>query len=534
MVTLAFFDNKFIRGSEKMSRKSSELEQGRPLPMTFISGNTDEFWLQKTTHTINWIQAELQLNTDPGSFLGDVKIGDRYSVLRIEDDCFYRGRVENIQKNLRGSGNVYKVRFVDYGNVVKVFKGEIHTLPENLCDIPDKAFRCTLKTLITPTGNFSNAELRPSQLEKSFQINRNLYAALWRNVDKVTGQEPDYFADIARKKEALENYINTSYRPKVEKEPLLAPEIQSVEKVKDWLQTVTIGITTPQDSPNESFQSYESSDEDEITYERALKIPTVQVNEENGSKVECVIEHIESPGLFYVHLTGAKYKGEMLENLSDQLSEYLNGKKVKVPSSNYVYGDLVAVREMQDAWIRGQIEEYEPSDDTFKVFLIDYGDTIYSRRADLRYLPAEFGNAPKFALPCSLKGIKPLSGLAHFSPEATNAMKKLALDSIHYFIFDLKTQDLPLDITLFSINSSTSLNDALANDGLVSLKQRHKSKVENWDPMTADFFSPSNVPTADNDYFPAENNAKPEERLCKFFRGNGNGRYLFIHSRESL
>ncbi len=43
--------------------------------------------------------------------------------------------------------------------------------------------------------------------------------------------------------------------------------------------------------------------------EVVTEIPCVELEEEDGAIVECGIEHIISPNLFYINLTDKKYKG---------------------------------------------------------------------------------------------------------------------------------------------------------------------------------------------------------------------------------
>ena len=43
--------------------------------------------------------------------------------------------------------------------------------------------------------------------------------------------------------------------------------------------------------------------------EAVTEIPRVELEEDDGAIVECGVEHIISPGLFYINLTDKKYKG---------------------------------------------------------------------------------------------------------------------------------------------------------------------------------------------------------------------------------
>ena len=63
------------------------------------------------------------------------------------------------------------------------------------------------------------------------------------------------------------------------------PEENSPNKVKDWLLS----------------QCKEA--------EAVTEIPSLEFDEQEGAILECGIEHIVSPSLFYINLTDRKYKG---------------------------------------------------------------------------------------------------------------------------------------------------------------------------------------------------------------------------------
>ena len=65
----------------------------------------------------------------------------------------------------------------------------------------------------------------------------------------------------------------------------MMPEENSPNKVKDWLLS-------------------QCKDAEAVT-----EIPSLEFDEPEGAILECGIEHIVSPSLFYINLTDKKYKG---------------------------------------------------------------------------------------------------------------------------------------------------------------------------------------------------------------------------------
>jgi len=266
--------------------------------------------------------------------------------------------------------------------------------------------------------------------------------------------------------------------------------------------------------------------------EAVTEIPRVELEEEDGAIVECGVEHIISPGLFYINLTNKKYKGLELFQLNEDLKRHM------IHSWNNFYqpvqcGDFVAVKERIDGngeiwtndqitgnFFRGQILDEIKENRKVKVFLVDFGDTIEVCHKDIRPLPEAFATFPQFALPCCLKNVRPLEGDG-CPPDTVQLFRSLApREKIFRFQFE-KTKEVmyPLKIDLFiDENCDKTIAQILIERGYV---KPIKPPVI-WNPMAADYMKPVMVANSEGpmDGF----DRRSEDRLCKFYRFNGNCR----------
>lgn len=267
--------------------------------------------------------------------------------------------------------------------------------------------------------------------------------------------------------------------------------------------------------------------------EAVTEIPRVELEEDDGAIVECGVEHIISPGLFYINLTDKKYKGPEILQLNEDLRRHM------VQTWNNFYqtiecGDFVAVREKNDGneevfsneeisgnFYRGQILDEIKEQRKVKVFLVDFGDTLEVCQKDIRPLPEAFATFPQFALPCCLKNVISLEegdGQGQFSLDAVQVFRSLApKDKIFRFRFE-KTKEVlyPLKIDLFANEScDKTIAQILIERGYV---KPIKPPVM-WNPMAADYMKPVMVTNSDGpmDGF----DRRSEDRLCKFYRFNG-------------
>ncbi len=452
----------------------------------------------------------------------DIRVGSIYSVRFSEDDYFYRGRVEEIRSAVRGEGNEYKIVFIDYGNSEVASRQAIYQISDKLLNIPPQAFKCRLRHLVTQGSDgsvrFAPAEKVNEKFKRLLPSRpmhcKNVYALFHPLDAKVHPSEPDYFVNLSTSLELLEKYqaLNS---PKIlpptiiqeesieEVNPIsretLSPEVK--DKVEKWL------LDSPETDKTEPVSMAETE-----TESPCLQMSLLELDEKPGAMVECVLEHIISPDLFYANLTHPKYKGSEVLCLSSEMGAYFKGKPFSM-NANYQIGQFVAIKE-NDEWYRGQIEKI--SKETFGVFLVDFGDKLTAGKDSIHNLPPKFCTLPKFALPCRLSGIASIDGNLWYSKEATQTFRQMcAFDQLFKFRYDCNRTDLPLNVELFD---SHGLNIATAMiRKKVAKPVDYGSTLANvWDPMASDFKNPfmSQFDDIAGVY-------QEEKRICRFFRANG-------------
>jgi hypothetical protein len=464
----------------------------------------------------------------------------------------YRGKV----LKMATKSKKLLVRFIDFGNVDTLEGHAIFELPPNLESIPAQAVHCCLRGDARHASSGGKCE---ELFRNFFRVGKPVKATLHKNTSQTFPSQPDYetevslrvdFADILREDLRLEAGLVEEERNKTS----CCSSAEDPTKVGGSETKVQTWLASTLEDANDTFLSYDDDDDDDDDEDDnnseddfVVEIPTIELDEENGARVECVIEHVESPALFYVHLTDPKYHGAELGKLSASLSQYYMHKKLTWPIQ-LMDGSFVAVNDPTDGWMRGMIvgSRKDNNGSCYRVFLVDYGDHIEVPEDQLRRLPANFGVLPRFALPCSLLAINPCFGSKVFSPEAVNRLKTCSAQGTHYFIYD---PEMPQKIVLLMGSSSVTFNDTLLNEGLASSPSdlakarqlKNACEVKAWDPMADDFMSPNNVPTRDEGIDGPLNlvyNGKQEQKLCKFYRSTGrcargrNCRFLHLQTGE--
>ena len=75
--------------------------------------------------------------------------------------------------------------------------------------------------------------------------------------------------------------------------------------------------------------------------EAVTEIPSLEFDEQEGAILECGIEHIVSPSLFYINLTDKKYKGYRTV-FKDRPFEEKLGRSDEFMCMNFLQKDLKA------------------------------------------------------------------------------------------------------------------------------------------------------------------------------------------------
>ena len=416
---------------------------------------------------------------------GDIRTGNIYAIECKDDNHFYRGRVDKIEKSKKFSGNEYIVTLVDFADHYEtVPNAKIFELPEDLLSIPPQSFNCQIRNLIMPAADRNYKVIEETLLigkyfRKLFSVSKQAYV-----VFHPTGLRsgPRYEVDISRSLDLLNEFIkdNIEEYDEVPKEAIK----QSKEKVKDWLVRNLNVIAEPT---------------------KVFTVPSISLKEDSDCFVECVMEHIVSPELFYLHLLDEKYEGKELIELSAKLTQAILSKD-KITNVTYEVGQYVAVEE-DGEWLRGQVQNCSQF---IEVFLIDYGEIVFANLSQVQPLPLEFANLHKFALPCKLDGIKPIEG-SKFSKEACDFFKEICQDPIGYKFKHGSNTNLPLSIVLYRDHSTLTVNQEMIENNFAL------SHGVEWDPMTSDFISPQ-FKQLDEEQHQQD---QEDQKMCKFYRFSG-------------
>lgn len=150
--------------------------------------------------------------------------------------------------------------------------------------------------------------------------------------------------------------------------------------------------------------------------------------------------------------------------------------------------------------------------------MVDFGDTIEVRERDIRPLPQEFASFPQFAVPCCLKNVEPLQGNNDYSSDAVNFFHQLApKEKLFRFKFDkTKEQTYPMSVEMFmDENCQKTFAEVLIRRQFV----KSIDPPPEWNPMAADYQKP--VVAGNNEGYNGLG-GNSEDRLCKFYRFNGN------------
>lgn len=295
----------------------------------------------------------------------------------------------------------------------------------------------------------------------------------------------------------------------------------------------------------------EKEEEEEEVYVEELK--TIRPVPDASGMIGFLVEHIESPCLFYVHLASKEYAnvdpGRMFE-LETTMKKYFEGekKKNKKCGRDLTVGNHVAAW-VDDGWMRGIILKRSPKAGFFEIRLVDYGDIVHVHFDNVRRLPLQFGEVPRFALPVKLMGIG-----SEWSPNANDYIREATSKDISYFIYDdSAAMTLPLEIIV--LHKESTINQDLIALKLASPEGNEQSavnvqkksppsdtKLGSWNPMASDYMSPSNRPHFEpgNVEMATENyKSGDDRRLCKFYRATkkcsrgNNCKFLHIFTGDS-
>ncbi|XP_061740013.1 tudor domain-containing protein 5 isoform X2 [Nerophis ophidion] len=156
-----------------------------------------------------------------------------------------------------------------------------------------------------------------------------------------------------------------------------------------------------------------------------LKQPTQQAIRE---LVPVRVEKVESPGLFYICFNESEEAHELVEMMVQMRRCYSSPEisaRYRLQEQFVRQGQVCCVSSKYMFFYRGVIHHVF-SLNKVEVYLVDFGNIITVNITDLKFLKSSFSSLPAQAVPSSLAGIKPTTGV--WTSEATASFAKLCCD----------------------------------------------------------------------------------------------------------
>nr|XP_057928317.1 tudor domain-containing protein 5-like isoform X2 [Doryrhamphus excisus] len=192
------------------------------------------------------------------------------------------------------------------------------------------------------------------------------------------------------------------------KKPLTSNHSMNQERLSEMCPAVKVYCSTT--VPLDALQS------------QHLKQPTQHATR---VLVEVSVEQVESPGLFYIHFSDSE-EVQAFEDMMVEMRRCYSSPEIsdryRLPKQFVRRGQVVCVSSKSMFFYRGVIHQvFSPT--RVEVYLVDIGSMITVNTADLKFLKSSFSAVPAQAVPSSLAGIKPATGV--WTSEATASFVKL-------------------------------------------------------------------------------------------------------------
>ncbi|KAF4099796.1 tudor domain-containing protein 15 [Onychostoma macrolepis] len=304
-----------------------------------------------------------------------VKVGELCLVEDAVSGRWFRGRVQNIQKDL------FHVFLLDHGDVLIVGPSHLSCISDTLLMLPPKIV-CGFFANILPV------QTRWDSLTESYfssligsQIKGYIHARLPYHV--LLLEVPDINCDLLKLR--LGRHVDTSTFLLLVEMLIGEPIPQSNESVPDLLIENQIGQECCLKSS--SLLGFE-----EIL---SLNGPKLKV----GQKVRVVVAAAVNPRLFYCRLSSMSKDLQEMSNKLALACESGCGSLSSKPLENL--GLLCAVKGKDEKWHRGFVQCL-PLNSQVRVVFVDSGYCESVKVENILQLPSEFLSTPIMAFPCSL------------------------------------------------------------------------------------------------------------------------------------
>ena len=496
-----------------------------------------------------------------------VEPGQYFFAKYSSDNCWYRALIRSKQID------TVEVYFVDYGNTDKVSIENLRFLPEIFAALPQQAFKCILNTII-PIEN----DLFPSTTDETmptYQWDKTVtnwvdvvldaHTSVYGLINECSEENRLELEDIILSSDTLREIL------KCKSIALTASQWTLLDRdhigLRELLVSGSMALETGESSQRNfydslSFSNSASSHAEQVIVEKATNevvefaeifgkmrdenecgyyFPNVY--QENGS-FQCMVTFVESPECFYVHIIHTKNR--IVDEIAKEILVFLAENP---PGGEY----QIAVRQPCIAigdgiWFRCIVLEIDKENSIYFVFYIDFGSTASVKSHEIVPIDKRLIQFPAQAVPCRLYGIKPPNNKLLWPREAIETFNSIISDSLltafmTSFVTRVRTHNnvVVMEECLMKVNlydyekRDECLNDRLIDLGYADMLatpaqsdiafssisfSNSPDDLNSWDPMEAQFLSPNNNYSYQDDSIDIAMNVHKTRDIsviCRFF-----------------
>ncbi|XP_012283187.1 RING finger protein 17 isoform X2 [Orussus abietinus] len=343
-----------------------------------------------------------------------------FVVQRLEDQKWYRGRINSISTNDEGK-QCYEVFYVDFGFVESEIPiTRLRYITSQFSTVPFLAIKCSLYDIVPKAGKW-----RPDANKSMWNMIRG-EDCVTMHIIKIIGQA--YFVDLCK------NPTRDGDCP---------------VSVRDSLIFLEHGcFVTSQKLLRTNPQSVRKFFREEISFNKFCSVFCIE---------------IESPECIYVQKKGiyAQYLEKLILDMTAHYSKSVNDKSViHMPE----IGMPCAVKDTDGSWVRAKICN-TPGERMVEVFYVDNGRKEVYKYDEIRKLHNKFMTMTTQAIKVALMDVRPLSQSEEKWPPAAIEFLKSRLERSMIKIFPFEKKDDTYNVTIY-IEEDVNVNAMLVNKGL--------------------------------------------------------------------